>query len=134
MKTQIICNFPSYLPQACWLLTVSSQVHCRFLDPVILGKYPEEMHEILGPDLPIFSESDMKMLKWGLDFIGINHYTSFYVKDCIFSLCEQGPSRTEGYIQKTALKDGVFIGKPVCMLSLPHCHKFMPEELVNGRC
>ncbi|XP_052201373.1 beta-glucosidase 46 [Diospyros lotus] len=86
-----------------------------FLDPVILGKYPEEMHEILGPDLPVFSESDMKMLKWGLDFIGINHYTSFYVKDCIFSLCEQGPSRIEGFIQKTALKDGVFIGKPTAV-------------------
>ena len=55
---------------------------CRFLDPILQGKYPAEMHEILGADLPAFSKSDVEMLKKnGLDFIGINHYTSFYSKD-----------------------------------------------------
>ncbi|CAL5412013.1 unnamed protein product [Camellia sinensis] len=85
-----------------------------FLDPIILGKYPEEMHEILGPILPMFSKSDLKKMKRGLDFIGINHYTSLYVKDCIFSACErgQGVSRTEGYALKTAMKDGNLIGEP----------------------
>ncbi|KAH0985854.1 hypothetical protein GBA52_013031 [Prunus armeniaca] len=85
------------------------------LDPIVHGRYPAEMHEILGADLPIFSESDVEMLRKNrLDFIGINHYTSFYVKDCIFSACEPGPgaSRTEGFTLQTAEKDGVFLGEP----------------------
>ncbi|KAG4945892.1 hypothetical protein JHK87_041899 [Glycine soja] len=69
-----------------------------FLDPIIIGEYPAEMHEILGQDLPTFSRYDVEKLKSGLDFIGVNHYTSAFAKDCIFSACEQGrgSSRTEG--------------------------------------
>ncbi|KAM5588639.1 beta-glucosidase 47-like [Rosa sericea] len=85
-----------------------------FLDPILHGRYPAEMHELLGADLPVFSKFDLVMLKNGLDFIGINHYTSFYSKDCMFSPCEPGPgaSRTEGYALRTAQKDGVYIGEP----------------------
>ncbi|XAR65624.1 Beta-glucosidase [Bertholletia excelsa] len=85
-----------------------------FLDPIIYGRYPKEMREILGSSLPVFSKSDLVKLKQGVDFIGINHYTSFYIKDCMFSKCEQGPgvTRTEGYILRTALKVGVPIGEP----------------------
>ncbi|PON84867.1 Glycoside hydrolase [Trema orientale] len=84
-----------------------------FLDPIIHGKYPEEMREILGLDLPVFSRYEVEKLKNGVDFIGVNHYTSFYIKDCIFSPCELGPgtSRTEGFALRTAQKDGVFIGQ-----------------------
>ncbi|KAG6695229.1 hypothetical protein I3842_09G086300 [Carya illinoinensis] len=85
-----------------------------FLDPIIHGKYPLEMREILRSDLPTFSKHDLEKLKNGLDFIGINHYTSFYVKDCIFSPCEPGPgaSKTEGFALRTAQKNGIFIGEP----------------------
>ncbi|XWS19447.1 hypothetical protein CRYUN_Cryun31cG0016700 [Craigia yunnanensis] len=69
-----------------------------FLDPIIMGKCPAEMQEILGSTLPVFSNHDQEKLKSGLDFIGVNHYTSFYIRDCIFSVCEQGPgsSKIEG--------------------------------------
>ncbi|KAH9748142.1 Beta-glucosidase 47 [Citrus sinensis] len=85
-----------------------------FLDPIIFGKYPKEMYEILGSSLPSFSKNDLEKLKNGLDFIGINHYTSFYVKDCIFSVCEPGPGncKTEGSILRTAKRNGVLIGEP----------------------
>lgn len=75
-----------------------------------------EMHEILHSDLPTFSKHDLEKLKNGLDFIGINHYTSFYIKDCMFSPCEPGPgaSKTEGFSFRTAQKNGIFIGEPVC--------------------
>uniref|UniRef100_A0A2P2NSI0 Uncharacterized protein n=1 Tax=Rhizophora mucronata TaxID=61149 RepID=A0A2P2NSI0_RHIMU len=78
------------------------------------------MHEILGSDLPAFSNYEQEKLKSGLNFIGINHYSSFYVKDCLYSSCEKGPgtSKTEGFALRTALKDGLFIGRPVCSLSL----------------
>lgn len=76
------------------------------------------MHKILGSILPNFSEKDLEKMKRGLDFIGINHYTSFYIKDCLFSVCERGPgnSRTEGLILRTALKDGNLIGESVRIL------------------
>lgn len=85
------------------------------MDPIILGKYPAEMHEILGGELLEFSKYDSEKLKNGLDFIGINHYTSYYVKDCIFSTCEEGKgsSKTEGFALTSAQMNGVAIGDPV---------------------
>ncbi|KAI4295869.1 hypothetical protein L6164_035867 [Bauhinia variegata] len=88
-----------------------------FLDPIILGKYPEEMQEILGGDLPTFSSHDLVKLKSGLDFIGINHYTSRYAKDCIFSECEPGygTSKTGGFALCTSQRNGIFIGEPTAL-------------------
>nr|GEX65383.1 beta glucosidase 46 [Tanacetum cinerariifolium] len=85
-----------------------------FLDPIIFGNYPEEMKDILGSLLPEFSNDSLGKLKNGLDFIGINHYTSFYAKDCLHSTCEQGGpgvSMTEGYFLRTAFKNDVPIGE-----------------------
>jgi|UniRef100_A0A6M2EZM9 beta-glucosidase len=98
---------------------VESQVQCRFLDPIIFGNYPAEMSKILGSTLPKFSSNDKEKLKNGLDFIGINHYTSEYVQDCIFSVCEPGTgaSRTEGLARRSQEKDGAPIGIPVRILS-----------------
>nr|GEV03171.1 beta-glucosidase 46-like isoform X1 [Tanacetum cinerariifolium] len=85
-----------------------------FLDPIIFGNYPEEMKDILGSLLPEFNNDSLGKLKNGLDFIGINHYTSFYAKDCLHSTCEQGGpgvSMTEGYFLRTAYKNDVLIGE-----------------------
>ncbi|KAM4112915.1 hypothetical protein ACJW30_05G178000 [Castanea mollissima] len=83
------------------------------LDPIIFGRYPSEMDDILGSNLPEFSNKDKDKLKSGLDFIGINHYTSYYVQDCISSKCEPGPgiSKTEGLYQKSSQRNGVPIGE-----------------------
>ncbi|GMN49847.1 hypothetical protein TIFTF001_019012 [Ficus carica] len=85
-----------------------------FLDPIIRGKYPAEMEQILGSVLPKFSTSDKQKLELpGLDFIGINHYTSYYVKDCIASPCEPavGVTWTEGLYQRSSERNGVPIGE-----------------------
>lgn len=70
--------------------------------------------------LPKFTSSDMEKLKMALDFIGINHYTSYYVQDCISSPCEPGfgVSRTEGLFQQSSERNGVPIGESllVCMV------------------
>ncbi|KAI3971949.1 hypothetical protein MKX01_030150 [Papaver californicum] len=86
-----------------------------FLDPVMYGRYPAEMQDILGSRLPLFSENDKKKLQSGSDFIGINHYTSLYIKYCMFSSCPngKGASRTEGFSYLTGEKDGVPIGEPL---------------------
>ncbi|KAJ4703172.1 Beta-glucosidase [Melia azedarach] len=84
-----------------------------FLDPIIHGTYPVEMINILGSTLPEFSSNNKETLKQCLDFIGINHYTSYYVQDCIFTECEpgMGGSKTEGFYQQGSLKNGVPIGE-----------------------
>lgn len=91
------------------------------------------MQEILQSDLPTFSNYDLEMLKNGLDFIGINHYTSFYIKDCMFSVCQPGPgvTRTEGFALRTAQKNGIFIGDPVCNLTYQHHHNFPFANLLR---
>ncbi|KAH1116232.1 hypothetical protein AAZX31_17G015000 [Glycine max] len=51
-----------------------------FLDPIIFGKYPTEMENVLGSLLPKFSSHEKEKLKKGLDFIGLNYYTAFMSK------------------------------------------------------
>ncbi|CAA7054705.1 unnamed protein product [Microthlaspi erraticum] len=85
-----------------------------FLDPVVYGRYPKEMQEILGEDLPKFTKDDLIISKNGLDFIGLNQYTGRYAKDCLHSACEpgKGGSKAEGFVYTNALKDGLALGEP----------------------
>ncbi|KAL5990473.1 Beta-glucosidase 18 [Asimina triloba] len=82
-----------------------------FLDPIIYGDYPPEMRQILGLRLPIFSLSDRKKLQNKLDFIGVNHYTTLYVRDCMFSPCNSD-TVGDNYAFVTGVKDGRPIGTP----------------------
>ncbi|KAL5578892.1 hypothetical protein UlMin_011334 [Ulmus minor] len=72
------------------------------------------MEKTLGSLLPKFSTSDKEKLKLGVDFIGINHYTSYYVQDCIESPCEPGigVTWTEGSYRRSSQRNGVPIGEP----------------------
>uniref|UniRef100_A0A1J3I3Y3 beta-glucosidase n=1 Tax=Noccaea caerulescens TaxID=107243 RepID=A0A1J3I3Y3_NOCCA len=93
-----------------------------FLDPIVFGRYPKEMQDIIGEDLPKFTKDDLKISKNGLDFIGLNQYSSKYAKDCLHSECEpgEGGSRTEGFVNSDALKDGLGLGEPtsICWLNV----------------
>ncbi|KAK8524347.1 hypothetical protein V6N12_029213 [Hibiscus sabdariffa] len=86
----------------------------QFLEPIIFGRYPPEMQNILGSALPEFSTTEKQKLNKGLDFIGINHYTGYYVQDCMFSACEPGPgtSKTEGFYAQSSQNNGIPIGEP----------------------
>lgn len=104
-----------------------------FLEPIMHGTYPKVMKDILGPLLPEFSSSDLEILKDGLDFIGINHYNTFYAQDCLLSACESsvlGNTRVEGFVGRTLSKDGVLIGEPT---GLPTMSIYPPamEKLVT---
>ncbi|MED6211012.1 hypothetical protein PIB30_069572 [Stylosanthes scabra] len=83
------------------------------LDPVMFGKYPREMEMILGPILPKFSRIEKEKLKRGVDFIGVNHYSSYYIQDCSSPECQDQPgtSSTEGLYLQTAERNGVPIGE-----------------------
>jgi beta-glucosidase len=47
----------------------------QFLDPVFLGRYPEEMPEIFGQAWPAFPADDFSLIRQPLDFLGVNYYT-----------------------------------------------------------
>ncbi|EXC22071.1 Beta-glucosidase 40 [Morus notabilis] len=49
-----------------------------FLDPLMFGDYPSAMRKLVGNRLPTFSKSESALLKGSFDFVGINHYTTFY--------------------------------------------------------
>ncbi|WVY94288.1 hypothetical protein V8G54_033376 [Vigna mungo] len=87
-----------------------------FLDPLILGEYPREMREILGEYLPPLPYK-LGKVKPAIDFIGVNHYTSYFVKDCIHSVCEpgDGSTRTEGFALTSPKMNGISIGEPTTL-------------------
>ena len=74
------------------------------------------METILGSNLPKFTSNEIeKLKKTGLDFIGINHYTGYYVQDCMYSPRKpgMGSSWTEGFYLTSLERNGVPIGEPV---------------------
>ncbi|XP_043705443.1 beta-glucosidase 18-like [Telopea speciosissima] len=83
------------------------------LDPIMFGDYPSEMREILGPLLPIFSREKKEKLKNKLDYIGLNHYITFYAQDCLFSRCNSMTSQIDAFVNPTVERDGRPIGEPI---------------------
>jgi len=47
----------------------------QYLDPVIHGRYPEELKEIFGEAWPDFPQADLDLIRQPIDFLGINYYT-----------------------------------------------------------
>ncbi|KAJ7522483.1 hypothetical protein O6H91_18G013400 [Diphasiastrum complanatum] len=82
-----------------------------FLDPIMFGKYPTSMQYLVAHRLPKFTKDQLRAVKGSIDFIGLNHYTTMYVKAV--------PKPTQpgqiGYpidsqSLQTAYRDGVAIG------------------------
>lgn len=46
-----------------------------YMDPLLLGTYPEDVLEHLGADAPTVEPGDMSLVRQPLDFLGINYYT-----------------------------------------------------------
>lgn len=53
----------------------------RFLDPLMFGDYPSSMRSRVGSRLPVFTGSQSALVKGSLDFVGINHYTTYYARN-----------------------------------------------------
>ncbi len=52
----------------------------QYLDPALLGRYPDELKEIFGDAWPEWPAEDYALIKQPLDFIGINYYTRSVTK------------------------------------------------------
>jgi beta-glucosidase len=53
----------------------------QYLDPVMLGHYPDEVVEMFGEAWPQFDPSDLGRIRQPIDFLGINYYTRKVVAD-----------------------------------------------------
>jgi beta-glucosidase len=74
----------------------------QFLDPVFLGRYPEEMPGIFGIDWPEFPEDDFALIRQPLDFLGVNYYTRNVTCDDPAALpVRAGRVRQEGRLHTT---------------------------------
>ncbi|KAM1100092.1 hypothetical protein ACFX2I_006636 [Malus domestica] len=52
-----------------------------FLNPLVFGDYPDVMKKIAGSRLPVFTSLESRSVMGSFDFIGVNHYSTSYVKD-----------------------------------------------------
>ena len=43
-----------------------------YTDPVFLGQYPEQGLEILGSNVPKYTDADMEIISQPVDFCGLN--------------------------------------------------------------
>jgi len=53
----------------------------QYLDPVLLGRYPEALSEIFGAAWPAFPAHDLELIHQPIDFLGINYYTRSVVRN-----------------------------------------------------
>ena len=47
----------------------------QYLDPVFLGRYPEELAEIFGEAWPRWPADEVAQIRQPIDFLGVNYYT-----------------------------------------------------------
>lgn len=69
----------------------------RFMDPIFFGDYPTSMRKRVGSRLPKFSVAEAALVKGSLDFVGINHYTTYYAKN--------NSTNTIGFLLNDSLAD-----------------------------
>ncbi|CAH1447506.1 unnamed protein product [Lactuca virosa] len=55
--------------------------YLRFLNPLVNGDYPETVKKSAGNRIPTFTKLESEKIKGSFDFLGINHYTTLYIKD-----------------------------------------------------
>jgi beta-glucosidase len=56
-------------------LRADAYMNRQYLDPVFLGRYPEELAEIFGEAWPRWTDRDLDLIKQPIDFVGVNYYT-----------------------------------------------------------
>src|SRR5262245_19839519 len=47
----------------------------QYLDPVFLGRYPDELGQIFGEAWPRWAPDDVALIGQPIDFVGVNYYT-----------------------------------------------------------
>ncbi|KAL7091280.1 hypothetical protein ACP275_12G095600 [Erythranthe tilingii] len=82
-----------------------------FLEPLILGDYPKSMRTRVENRLPRFSQAQSSQLMGAFDFIGINHYTTWYARENSTNII--GVLFNDTVSDSGALTLPIIIGKPI---------------------
>ncbi|XVF11561.1 hypothetical protein REPUB_Repub08aG0038300 [Reevesia pubescens] len=82
-----------------------------FMEPLVRGHYPRSMRRIVKNRLPVFTTKEKKLVKGSIDFIGLNYYTSRYLKNIPINP-QAAPISFEAdqHVNSTVERDGVPIG------------------------
>ncbi len=67
----------------------------HFLDPALLGEFPEELSEMFGEAWPTMTADELAQLRQPIDFVGINYYLRLFVRDASSAGRSGGPPRVE---------------------------------------
>lgn len=59
----------------------NSWTHSWWMDPVFLGRYPEQGVAFYGADVPRIGPNDMELISEPVDFLGLNTYQGLLVSD-----------------------------------------------------
>ncbi|KAG6523197.1 hypothetical protein ZIOFF_013050 [Zingiber officinale] len=81
-----------------------------FLHPLTYGHYPESMQVIVKERLPKFTEEQAKMVKGSYDYVGVNQYTSYYMKDAGVVDLKPVSYQADWHVEFKYDRDGVPIG------------------------
>ncbi|KAL6643472.1 hypothetical protein ACP70R_018238 [Stipagrostis hirtigluma subsp. patula] len=80
-----------------------------FLHPITYGHYPESMEAIVMSRLPNFTHEQSALVKGSADYIGINHYTSYYASHYINDT--EKSYKNDWHVKLSYEREGVPIGK-----------------------
>ncbi|URD79844.1 Glycosyl hydrolase family 1 [Musa troglodytarum] len=81
-----------------------------FLHPLTYGYYPKSIQEIVKDRLPKFTADQVKMVKGSYDYVGVNQYTSYYMKDNGVTNPKPVSYQDDWHVEFKFDRDGVPIG------------------------
>ena len=58
----------------------------QYLDPALLGRYPDELREIFGEAWPEHASAELDSLREPVDFVGVNYYTRSVTKHDVLAV------------------------------------------------
>ena len=68
---------------------VDAAMNGLFLEPLFLGRFPQQLMDMFGPMLPELTPADALLISEPLDFLGVNYYSRVMIKDDPTSLWGQ---------------------------------------------
>ncbi|PNY16231.1 beta-glucosidase 11-like protein [Trifolium pratense] len=86
-----------------------------FMNPFIFGEYPDIMKKNVGSRLPFFTSRESNLVKGSIDFLGINFYYAFYIKNNAKSL----QKKNRDYTADTAVEFKPFPGNGTSTDEIP---------------
>ncbi|KAJ3672947.1 hypothetical protein LUZ60_006321 [Juncus effusus] len=81
-----------------------------YMDPLLNGYYPKIMQEIVRERLPSFTPDEVALVKGSVDYIGINQYTSYYMKNSQPNNQVPSSYSNDWHVQYMYERNGVQIG------------------------